>query len=374
MASGARIVWHVRNADRFGGPERLIQDQMRLASPAYAMSAVSFGADGSEHPFLAPLAEAGLATRLIPQRGSYDLRLFRRFRRLVREAAPAILVGHDYKANLLVRWAGRRRAVRRVALVHGYTGEDRKVRMFEAVDRRVVRRMDAVIVVSAALRDRLQTAGVDAKRIHLVPNAIDAEAVHAAAAAGREAVRAEWGAADDQRVVIALGRLSPEKGHDVLLDAWAKAGLGARDDLRLVLIGDGAAREALEAQAAGLGLDVHFAGWRTDPHACLGAADRFVLPSRTEGLPVALLESMAAGVPVVATDVGGVAHALRDGAGWVVPPEDAGALAGALTEAIDQPAGRAAIASERVRTEFAATAQAEAIEAVYDRLLINAAK
>lgn len=367
----------MRNADRFGGPERLILDQMRLARPPYAMTAVSFGVEGAPHPFLDGVAGAGLATRLVPQSGSYDLRLFRRFRRLVREAGPAVLVGHDYKANLLVRWAGRREAVRRVALVHGYTGEDRKIRLFEAVDRRLLRRLDAVITVSAPLAVELATAGVAPDRIHVVPNAIDSAQVRAGAAAGRAAVRKDWGVGPDETVVLALGRLSPEKGHDVLLEAWARHGLGTRPGLRLVLAGDGASREALEAQAKRLELPVTFAGWRTDPHACLGAAELFVLPSRTEGLPVALLECMAASVPAVATDVGGVGHALRDDAGWVVAAEDVDALGSALVQALDDPAERArraTVAEQRVREEFAAERQAHAIEAIYDSLLMSAAR
>ena len=130
-------------------------------------------------------------------------------------------------------------------------------------------------------------------------------------------------------MVLALGRLSPEKGHATLVDAFQHAAL---PNCRLVLVGDGPCEADLRAAAAPLGEGrVVFAGWRDDPWACLGAADVFVLPSLREGLPLAVLEALAAGVPVVASAVGGVPGALGHGTcGLLVPPSDVLALSRAL--------------------------------------------
>jgi glycosyltransferase involved in cell wall biosynthesis len=358
-------VLHLRNSDLLGGPERLLLDQAKRASPGLETTLASFARPGEPHPFLEAAEAEGLRTRRIPQRGSYDPRVFARTRALLASLRPDVVVGHDYKANLALRRAARGLAIPRAAVVHGYTAENLKVRVFEALDRRTLRSADAVVAVSEASRDALVASGVPAGRIRVVENAVDAARVRAEAAGGREAVRAEWGVGARDLVVLALGRLSPEKGHRVLLDAFLALPPGSA---RLVLVGDGAERGALEARAPKDGR-VRFAGWRTDAARCLGAADVFALPSLREGLPLAMLEAMAAGLPVVASRVGGVPGALAEGAcGLLVPPGDAGALAEALARLLGDPAlcrrlGEAGAA--RVRERHGAEGQAAALEAVY---------
>ena len=147
-----------------------------------------------------------------------------------------------------------------------------------------------------------------------------------------------------------------------------------------MLVGDGPSRVGLEVEASrlvSLGLlragDVRFEGWRADPWACLGAADLLALPSLREGLPLALLEAMAAGVPVVATRVGGVPEALDDGrCGILVPPGDAAALSRGISEALSDPARRrtlAAAALARVRASYSSERQARALEAIWSSLV-----
>jgi glycosyltransferase involved in cell wall biosynthesis len=140
-----------------------------------------------------------------------------------------------------------------------------------------------------------------------------------------------------------------------------------------VLVGDGAARSALEARATRppLAGRVTFAGWRTDPWACLGAADLVVFPSLREGLPVALLEAMAAARQVVATRVGDMPRALAEGRlGALVPPADPRALAAALEAGLRGAAhgAPADAAAAHVRRHFGAPAQVHSLESLYRRL------
>jgi glycosyltransferase involved in cell wall biosynthesis len=356
---GVRIL-HLRNADRLGGPERLILEQAR-GRPRVTVAVFGRAAD---HPVLATAREAGLDARLVRQRGSYDPGLLRRVRRLVGAVAADVVVGHDYKANLLLRLAAGGRP--RVAVVHGYTAEDAKIRLFEAVDRRLLAGAKAVVAVAAPLRDLLVSSGLHPGRVHVVENAIPAEAVARAAREGRERLRAAWGLGPEDRAILALGRLSPEKGQDLLLTAFSRI----RDpSARLVLVGDGALAPALRRRVAEghLGETVRFAGWSAEPWACLGAADLFVLPSRREGLPLALLEAMAVGLPIVAADVGGVAGALG-GAGRAIPPDRPDLLAAAIAALLGDPEearllGRAAAA--RVRAAFDPALQAQRLQRIY---------
>ena len=361
------VVFHLRNSDRLGGPERLILDQAVRAAEDVRPVIGSFVRDGVPNAFLDEARRLGLAVAPIAQRHSYDPRVIRHVRDAITIVGANVLVGHDYKANLVLARAARGTGVPRVALVHGYTAENWKIRLFERIDRRRLARADAVVVVSESVRDAALSAGTPGARIHLIENGIDVERVAAEAAAGRAGVRREFGIGETEVLAMSIGRLSPEKGHRVLLDAWRRLGEAAP---RLVLVGDGASRAELEAIAARLPEGrVTFAGWRADPTACVGAADLAILPSLTEGLPLALLEAMAAGTAVVATGVGGMPKALDEGGcGLVVPPGDATALANAIEELADSADGRkrlARAARQTVRGRYDVGRQARELEVLY---------
>jgi glycosyltransferase involved in cell wall biosynthesis len=208
------------------------------------------------------------------------------------------------------------------------------------------RHAGAFVAVSNPIRDELVLAGIPRNRIRSIPNGVDTRRFTPADDAERRRVRRKLGLPP---VPLALytGRLAPEKGVDVLLDAWAAARrLGCL--AFLCVVGDGPERAALERRARDHGIlgAVRFAGATDDVTPWLRAADAFVLPSRQEGLSVALLEAMACGLAVVATAVGGTADAAGDAA--VLVPPDAAALAGALARVLDEP-GRARELGGRAR-------------------------
>lgn len=212
--------------------------------------------------------------------------------------------------------------------------------------------VDAFVCISPAIAEELRAIGVPAARLWPIANGVDLDRLRPVDAARRAALRGELGLPAGPLAVYA-GRLVPEKGLDVLLAAWP-AVLRELPTAHLALVGEGEQRAALEAQAAGLGLggQVSFTGGRDDVAPMLQAADLFVLPSYAEGLPVALLEAMACGLPAVATAVDGTVEVLEDGVtGWLVPPGDAAALARGLAAGLgsaDAPArgerGRAQVA------------------------------
>ena len=365
-----RVVFHLRNSDRLGGPERLILDQAARASADLPVVLASFVRAGTTNAFLEEAARRGIATAPIAQRHSYDRRIVRGVRAAIGAAKAAVLIGHDYKANLVLSRASSGSGLPRVAVVHGYTAENWKIRLFERIDRRRLPSASAVVAVSESVAATVLAAGVPADRLHRIENGIDVDRVASESAAGRASVRHAFGVGDGEVLAMSIGRLSPEKGHRVLLDAWERLGAAAP---RLVLVGDGASRAGLEARAARLQPGkVTFTGWRTDPTTCIGAADIAILPSLTEGLPLALLEAMAAGVAVVATRVGGMPAALDEGrAGLLIPPGDPVALADAVEELSDSADGRARLsagARSRVRACYDVSRQAAALEALYRRL------
>jgi glycosyltransferase involved in cell wall biosynthesis len=205
----------------------------------------------------------------------------------------------------------------------------------------------AFVAVSAPIRAELEEAGIPPSLVRSIPNGVDTRRFAPAEPAERRRLRRALGLPPVPAVVY-TGRLSPEKGVDVLIDAWAES---RRRGLlgTLCLVGEGPERGALERRARDHGVlgAVRFAGAAGDVGPWLAAADAFVLPSRTEGLSVALLEAMSCGLPVVATDVGGTRDA-AGGAAVLVPPDDPRALAEALAAILAEP-GRAGTLGEAAR-------------------------
>lgn len=215
------------------------------------------------------------------------------------------------------------------------------------VHRAVLGLADRVLVNAGAIRDWLVDEGVDAARIVVVPNGLDPDAYRRRR--GDASFRRELGLGADARLVLVLARLNRDKGLDCFVDAAST--LARRfDDAHFVVVGgdlepraDGsipseiAYRDELVARAtrAGIGDRLHFTGFREDVPAVLAETAVSVLPSYSEGLSNTLLESMAAGVPVVATAVGGTPDVVADGCGLLVPPRDPTALADAIARLLE---------------------------------------
>lgn len=228
---------------------------------------------------------------------------------------------------------GAMHAAERLGLpwVAGARGSDIRVRdpLSRHLTRRVVARAHRLLVVSDDLR-RLAIAqyGADPARTHAIPNGCNAAIFHPA---DRAAARQQLGVPTDAQLVLYVGRLVPEKGLRELFDA-ADAMAATHPDLQLALVGDGPMRGELEQRAASAALPVLLPGAQsaTDVATWMSAADVVTLPSFSEGHPNVLVEALACGRPVVATDVGGIPEVVDAGCGELVPPRDAHALALAL--------------------------------------------
>lgn len=274
---------------------------------------------------------------------------------------------HGYRADLVHTGAARHDGRIAVSTVHGFTGNGWKGRAYEWMQLRVLRRASAVVAVSSPLLDALVRSGIPRDRIALIPNGIDASGVELRA---RSDARRRLGLPDGARVMGWVGRLSPEKDPLFAIEAWGRVSDGTA---RLCIIGDGPLRSACEARARELGLGdrVRFVGAVPDAGRLLRAFDGLMLTSRTEGTPMVLLEAGVAGVPIVATAVGGVPDLLGPEGGLLVAHGDADALAAAAARVLsepDAPARRAATLQARLTTEKAGTDWIAAHRALYDAL------
>ncbi len=191
---------------------------------------------------------------------------------------------------------------------------------------------DAVVAVSQAV-GRDMAAEVPADRLSVILNGVEPTPTRRR----RREVRAELEISETETVGIIVARIDGMKGHDDLIEAWAKLHAAGRR-ATLLIAGDGAARADREALARERGLDtkqIRFLGFRGDVPDLLAASDFFLLPSLTEGLPLSVLEAMSHGLPIVATDVGGIPELVTDGVhGLLVPPKSPDLLAAAIAQVV----------------------------------------
>ncbi|MFZ5624251.1 MAG: glycosyltransferase [Gemmatimonadota bacterium] len=374
MTLGPLTIVHAINPGEFGGLERVVVSlaagQLAAGHQVVVAAVVEPGAE-RDHPVLVALRQAGVPVEPVPIAGRAYLREWGAFGRLFDAWRPHVVHSHGYRSDVIAGSVARCRGIPTVSTVHGFTGGDGKNRLYERIQVWSLRSRGRVVAVARSVAERLAAAGVPRSRLVTVPNAWDP----AGEPRSREASRRILGLPPDALVVGWIGRLSIEKGADVLLDALPLLEAPPR---RLVvsIIGDGAQRDGLEAHAARLGASerVVFHGQVNAAGRLLRAFDVFVLSSRTEGTPIVLLEAMAAGVPIVASAVGGVPDMISDREAVLVAPERPAALAAGLGRVWSDPeaaAERAARAAERLEQQFDRGAWLAEYDRIY-RALVRA--
>jgi glycosyltransferase involved in cell wall biosynthesis len=301
------------------------------------------------------------------------------FGRAVREVADHlrrldadVLCCSGYKPDLIGWRAARQAGVPVVSVSHGWTGATWKVRMYETLNRWILRWMDAVVCVSEAQAGKVRRAGVQPDRMVVIHNSIGPDSFAPPEAEHGRKLK-DMFAVPPRYMVGAAGRLSPEKGFDQLVEAAAIV-LQKRRDVGFVVFGDGPMRDSLTRQVHACHIEGQFVlgGFRSDVGRFFPHLDLAVLPSFTEGLPVVLLETYAAGVPAVATAVGGTPELVDEGVnGYLVPPGDPLALSRRILDMLSDDQSRRAMGAcgqQRVREEFSFSAQATQYQELFERL------
>jgi glycosyltransferase involved in cell wall biosynthesis len=276
---------------------------------------------------------------------------------------PDVLHSHGYLPDVLAASLGSMLRGARVTTVHGFTGGGWRNRLYEWMQRRSFARFDAVVAVSRKLARELASAA-STRAIHTLPNAwrpveelLPPESARATLQLSKDTFNIGW-----------IGRVSREKGADILVEALPPLSDIA---IHVTFIGEGAERGNLERRAGQLGVQ-NSVSWRGEvPRASrlLSAFDLLVISSRTEGTPITLFEAMHAGVPIVASSVGGIPDVVSSDEAILIQPEDPAALVSAIRRVHDAPAdarARAVRARDRLQSEFAAAAWIDSYGRIYE--------
>jgi glycosyltransferase involved in cell wall biosynthesis len=358
-----------------GGPDKTILNSPRFLEPlGYRMVCAYMHPPGDPgfEVLRQKAAKYGAPLVSIPDRGAWDWRVVTEALAVCKRERVTVWHGHDYKTNALGLLLKRMWPMRLVTTVHGWVQHTRRTPLYYRIDQLCLPRYERVICVSDDLLESCLAAGVPAKNCVLLENGIDT-AEYARQRTVAEAKTA-LGLPTTGFVVGAVGRLSGEKGFDVLtrsIHALVSRGL----DVRLVIVGEGGERANLErlARELHLGDRVRLVGWQTDVRNHFEAMDVFALSSLREGLPNVLLEAMALEVPVVSTRVNGVPRLVQDGRnGFLVNAGDLDGLTTALSGLLKNDGLRELFRTagrRTVETRYSFATRMQRLKRLYDELL-----
>ena len=378
MTLKARIILHLIATNFFGGPEKQIVAHLKhLNQNRYAGHLASYLEYGGSNELLAKAADEGIRTHGIPMHGPLDFQAQFKLNNLIARQKVDLLCVHGYKACVMGWWAGRIYKIPVIAFSRGYTSENKKIAFYNWLERQALRRVDGVIAVSEGQKKRLDSLGIRSPNTWVVRNAISVNPLKQnAAPEKRRQVYRELNIPESPKLVVAAGRLSPEKGHRFLVEAIARMDHQTRQAC-FVFCGDGMCQKELQDLAADLGVTRYcrFVGFRKDIADIFEVMDLMVLPSLTEGLPNVVLEAFASAKPVVASNVGGVPEVVEDGKnGILVPPQRPDLLADAIAKCLAdrrfmKEMGKSGY--HKVKSEFSVESQTAKLESIYCKILAS---
>ena len=350
-----------------GGAEVLAAALARRLAHAYTFSFVCLGELGTLGE---QLRGEGFAVHSLEKRPGVDCRCVLRLARLLRREQIDLLHAHQYPGffyGIAARLLCRRPPL--LFTEHGRHHPDHPRRKRMILNRMLLERRDVVVAVGAAVRQALvDNEGFPAKRVRIIYNGVPLRVVPEPGLVRLE-VRRELGLASTDLVLLFVARLDSVKDHATAIRAFRQV-LQRRDDVRLVIVGDGPERPAIEALVRDHGLAgrVHLLGLRRDVPRLLAAGDGLLLTSVSEGIPLSVIEAMGAGLPVVATSVGGLPEVVSDGVtGLLAPAGDDVRLADRILTLCADPA-RARHMGEQGRARALQHFSDEGMHAAYDSL------
>ncbi|HEY6349376.1 MAG TPA: glycosyltransferase family 4 protein [Candidatus Angelobacter sp.] len=329
-------IMHLISSEGFYGAENVVAALAHdlQESGNSACIGIFENAHASPNSVAGQFESRGLQVIRIPCRRRVDRAAVRRIREIIRIQEIDLVHSHGYKSDIYAWLAVRRLQMPLMATSHLWTRQTAAVRFYEFLDGLVLRRFDAVAAVSARIAGQLRQSGVSAEKITVIDNGIDLRPFQSAVPVLKSELKA-----GDRLLIGTVGRLTAQKGMEYFLTA-ARQLLKDFPQMLFAIVGDGPDREKLEQMAKDLNIEksIHFTGARSDMPAIYASLDIFVLASVAEGMPMALLEAMASGRPVVATAVGAVPQVVVVGrTGMLVRARDAAGLADALANLLRHP-------------------------------------
>ena len=364
-------VLHVIGGGEVGGAEELVLTQMQLLDKNRYQPFMVCLCAGT---FDELVAEKGFQAQVMAMKHRLDLTPVQPLRELIRREGIDIVHTHGVRANLVARKAARLEGIPVVTTVHSVLRFDYDSWLKAAFARLITRltnhNSDHFIAISGAIRDEIESMGVSPAKISVIYNGLNVSRFTESRPAAELA--RELGLAEGKKVVSMVARLHPVKGHRYFLEA-ARQVIDAGMEAQFLIIGEGEQRRKLEALVKQLGLQeqVRMPGYWGKVEDIYAVSDLLCVPSVMEGLGLVVLEAMYFGVPVVASNTGGIPEIITEGKnGLLVEPRDADQLARAIKRILTEPGLAESLVAEGHQTveDFSQERMARQVEKIYETL------
>ncbi|MFC1658436.1 glycosyltransferase family 4 protein [Candidatus Omnitrophota bacterium] len=367
-------VCHFISSGGFFGAENMI---ITLANEQ-----LSAGADvclgvfrNSQNPHLEiskAAASLNIPVKILECSGKFDLKAIFKIRDFIKKEDIEILHTHGYKANFYIFFSSFFLRAKRIATCHTWYSVNAKMKLYEWLDKLLLRRFDKITTVSEALKNEILGSGIAKDRISVINNGISLKGFEDPGDTAY--LKNEFGLNENHKIIAVIARLARDKGHIYLLKAISKA-IKAIPEISCLIIGDGQLRAQLELEARSLGLGnkVIFTGIRRDIPQLLSLTELIVMPSLKEGMPFAILEAMAAKKPIIASRAGAIPDMIEDGIdGLLVEPGDVDGLRIAIESLLKNQEKATLLARngyEKIKSRFSSRKMAEDYIRVYQEAL-----
>ncbi len=364
-------VLHLVSSGGFYGTEQMI---LTLANLKDGIIQIVGALNNKHNPHLEIVEEAqtrNIKTVIFDSQGRFDINTANQITRFIKDNQIDIIHTHNYKANVLGAWAALKTQKRWIVTVHGWVGSDAKLRWYEQLDRFILRFANKIICVSDTNYQNLADKGVAIEKMLVIANGIDLNKF--SRKQPNEGLKESLKIPSKCTVIVIVGRLSPEKGHEVLFKALANI-LNQTSAFKCLVVGEGDLKNELEMRAKNLGLTNHviFTGVRKDMSDIYNISDILVNASYSEGLPMTILEAMAAKVAIIATSVGAVSNVIEHSkSGIVLQPGNSQELSSSVYSLIKDPNLRDQLTQEayqRIQTSFSDLQMFQQYKNVYNTI------
>jgi glycosyltransferase involved in cell wall biosynthesis len=318
---------HLIATNFFGGPEKqIIEHLMQVKQSSFSILLISFIERSKPNELLDDARKKKIPTRNLYTWNPFNPKVILELISILKRDKIDILCTHGYKSDVIGRIASWILRIPQIVFSRGWTAENKKIKLFEQLDKWFIRFADHIVAVSEGQKEKVLKLKLIPDKVSVVYNGINLDNIKIES---KKSMRAELGINENSCLVVSAGRLSPEKNFGGLIEA-AKIVTKKNKNIIFVVFGEGFLRKELEQKVLDSGLKNKFLlpGFRKDFFSLLSDIDIFVLVSYTEGLPNVLLEAYSFKKPVVASKVGGIPEVVIDGeTGFLVSVEDTDGLA-----------------------------------------------
>ena len=367
-------ILQLRSSFGFFGAESVITELTReLAFTEYKPIIGVFSNKKNPHLELIDFAkENNIESKIFECQKEFDLKAILSIRNFVKNNNIDIVQTHGYKSNFYALFATLFKNIPLIATCHPWVKTSRRIKTYAKIDKFLLRKFDRIVAISYEVNQEILNAGISGNKIFIVDNGINVSRFEKKFDV--EKIRQQFGIPIDSKVIGTVGRLSLEKGHFTLLEAAEKI-IKKDPAVFFIITGDGVLKEKLEHKAKELKIEKNmlFTGTINDIPELLSIFDIFVLPSLMEGLPMALLEAMAAKKPIIASKVGSIPKLIvPDETGLLVEPGDVSNLEKSIIELLKNKNKADRLAQNGYKTivnKFSSKIMARKYIGIYEMLL-----